>query len=529
MDAAENNTAKVAASASPAASTKTPGEMVELTSSPAAWTKYIPGPGPNFRYEGLSPQASRIGVLVCGCACLMLSGINVALMGSVSSTSSYLKVVNLADGTPHTTLLVGVINALYWVGVIIGALFIGPFSDIVGRRRAIVCAGIYGIIVIPIFASLQSFGWALALRFLNGLATGSFDSVGLNWAAEAADARMRGWSTGIQLACAAFGGSQSFFLVYGIGKATQSQLVWRFPIAYQCVFVLFVSTLVWFLPESPRWLVRVGLTEEAREVMIAMGADRADADTVARYADEAVAAISAALEEEVANNASATYVKMFFAKDEYKTVRRTWSALFVQFATQAMVGVGVVSGYGNQIFVAGGWSADLATLLAGIGIVVQALFGLLGAFYADRFGRRCSFIYGSLLGAILLALIGMCGHYVATETDPARVKAYSSAVIALVFLWSAVFGFTWLWAPFAYPTEIFPLRCRARGSSIGICGLALGSFFTNMISTYLFNGLGYKAMFLFCGLSFVVTIISFLWLPETAMKTLEEIDHIYEK
>ncbi|OIW28734.1 MFS general substrate transporter [Coniochaeta ligniaria NRRL 30616] len=315
------------------------GISLLVPNGPASWARYVPGPSPSFRFKGLSPRASRAGVVACGCACLMLSGINVALMGSVSSTTSYLTRVGLADGKQHTQLLIGVINAIYWVGVIIGALLIAPISDQIGRRRAIVCAGIYGIVVIPIFACLQNFAWALALRFLNGLATGAFDSVGLNWAAEASDARTRGRSIGLQMCCAALGASQSYFL----------------------------------------------------------------------------------------------------------TARRTWSALFVQFATQAMVGVGVVTGYGIQIFQTGGWSSDLASLLSGIGIVIQASFGLPGAFYADRLGRRNAFMYGALIGSILLAFVGMCGYFVArnVDRDESQTKAYSSAVVALVMLWSAQFGLTW--------------------------------------------------------------------------------------
>lgn len=49
-----------------------------------------------------------------------------------------------------------------------------------------------------------------------------------------------------------------------------------------------------------------------------------------------------------------------------------------------------------------------------------------------------------------------------------------------------------------------------------------------MISPYLFSAIEYKSMFLFCGLSFLVTIISYFWLPETAGKSLEDIDHLYD-
>jgi MFS family permease len=85
-----------------------------------------------------------------------------------------------------------------------------------------------------------------------------------------------------------------------------------------------------------------------------------------------------------------------------------------------------------------------------------------------------------------------------------------------------------VWAPFTYPSEIFPARSRAKGSSIGIVGVGLGSFLINMISPYLFAAIGSNSMFLFCGLSFVVAIVSYLWFPETANKTLEEINDLFD-
>ncbi|KAL4960183.1 general substrate transporter [Aspergillus stella-maris] len=420
--------------------------MVDMFESAPTWSRFVPGPSPTYRFKGLSAAASRRGVVMAGCGCLMISGINVALMGSVSSTPSYLARTGLTDGSDHTQLMIGLINAIYWVGVIIGALMVGPISDKVGRRRAIFSAGIYAIVVIPLFAALQNFSWALALRFLNGLATGSFDSVGLNWSAETIDSRMRGRAIGLQMCCAALGASQSYFLVYGISKGTTSEVLWRFPIAYQCVLVIVVSSLVWLLPESPRWLVRVGLTIEAKDVLLAMQGDRTvDMAEAEKTVDEEILAIRETLHEELAHNASTTYLSMLFKKDRYRTARRTWSALFVQFATQAMVGSGVIAGYGVKIFESGGWSTDVSSLLSGIGIVVQALFGFVGAMYADRIGRRRAFIYGALVGSILLAFVGMCGHFVSTTipTNPALGKQYSSAVIALVLIWCAVFGASW--------------------------------------------------------------------------------------
>jgi MFS family permease len=372
-------------------------------------------------------------------------------MGSVSALPSYLQVVDLDDGTQYTQLLIGTINGIYWIGVMCGALIVGWFSERVGRRKAVVFWGIFGLVIVPLFVSLQSFAWALVLRFFNGFFTGAFDSVGLNWSAESVDARHRGRAIGLQLCCAASGASISYFIVYGLSKSASSDIIWRLPLAFQLIFALFILSMVYFLPESPRWLARVGLIEEAKDVLRAM---KSGANAEERYAaaDADLVSILEAIRLEVDSDSSATYWQMFTARDKLHTSRRTWSALFVQFGVQAMAGVGVVSGYGVKIFETGGWSTETAALLSGFGIITQAAFGIPGALWADRIGRRRAMVYGAIVGSILLALIGICGHYVHLDahTNPRRAKSYGAATVALVEVWSAVFGLTWCKLNFSY-------------------------------------------------------------------------------
>jgi MFS family permease len=81
-------------------------------------------------------------------------------MGSVSSVPQYLTKVGLDDGsqhTQHTQLLIGTLNAIYWVGVAIGALCIGWLSDKIGRRCALMTSLTLAVVIIPIFTSLQNF------------------------------------------------------------------------------------------------------------------------------------------------------------------------------------------------------------------------------------------------------------------------------------------------------------------------------------------------------------------------------------
>lgn len=366
-------------------------------------------------------------------------------MGCVSSVPDYLATVGLASATGHARLLIGVVNSIYWVGVTVGALVVGWLSDRVGRRRALVAFGLYGLLAIPLLAALRGFAWALALRLLNGLFTGAFDSVGLNWAAESVDARRRGVAIGAQLACAAGGAGIVYFITYGLSRSSTGDVIWRLPMAFQLVYVLLVLAMVYFLPESPRWLVKVGLLDEARAVLRLLKAGLAGDGELGDAVEDDLRSIQNAIDEERAHSLSASYWDMFTRRDRVRTARRTWTALLVQFGTQAFVGASVVAGYGVAIFEAGGWPSQTAALLTGIGILTQAIFGVPGAVLSDRIGRRRAMVYGAAICATILALVGMCGFFVDKykDTDPHKAKNYGTATVALVLLWNAVYGSTW--------------------------------------------------------------------------------------
>ena len=83
-------------------------------------------------------------------------------------------------------------------------------------------------------------------------------------------------------------------------------------------------------------------------------------------------------------------------------------------------------------------------------------------------------------------------------------------------------------APFTYPTEIFVAQSRAKGNAFGVVGFGLGSFTCNMISPYLFAAIGHNSLFMFGGLSFIVGTLCFFFMPETANKALEDIDHLFD-
>lgn len=142
--------------------------------------------------------------------------------------------------------------------------------------------------------------------------------------------------------------------------------------------------------------------------------------------------------------------------------------------------------------------------------------------------------------------------------DVAKASAYGDAAASMIFIFTFVFGATWLTVPWLYPAEIFPLEVRAKGNAWGVVGWSIGNgwlvscfapnlssplfyFFPflipnprskfNKIQTLLcpvmFSAINEKTLYIF-GISNLITI-PMVWAlyPESNQRTLEEMDLLF--
>lgn len=102
---------------------------------------------------------------------------------------------------------------------------------------------------------------------------------------------------------------------------------------------------------------------------------------------------------------------------------------------------------------------------------------LICVFTLDRIGRRKTLYWGSVVQGIAMFLVGglSTGGIKTTANGNTQSAAmWGVAGASMVFLYTFVFGATWLTVPWLYPAEIFPIRCRAMGNSWGVVGWSIG-------------------------------------------------------
>lgn len=109
----------------------------------------------------------------------------------------------------------------------------------------------------------------------------------------------------------------------------------------------------------------------------------------------------------------------------------------------------------------------------------------------------------------------------------AAAKGYSSGAVAMIFLFTATFGATWLTVPWLYPAEIFPLEVRAKGNAWGVVGWSLGNGWLTLILPVVFKALGQKTYYIF-GIANVITLpMVYCLYPESNQRTLEEMNLVF--
>lgn len=198
----------------------------------------------------------------------MLFGFDISSVSLVIGTQQYLNFFNNPSGT-----LQGGINASLAGGSVIGAIFAGTISNKFGRKLALFFSCLWWLVGTTLQVSTHSVAQLIVGRLFNGVCVGIASSQVPVYLAEIAKKEKRGSILTIQQLAIEFGILIMYFLSYGcsfIGDqsyGTTDTGGFRAAWAMQYIPCLFLLAGLPFLPESPRWLVKVGRDKEAVEII----------------------------------------------------------------------------------------------------------------------------------------------------------------------------------------------------------------------------------------------------------------------
>ncbi|KAK5706711.1 hypothetical protein LTR97_001701 [Elasticomyces elasticus] len=480
----------------------------------------------------LEKRALLIAVNCVAALSIFFFGYDQGVMGGVNTARNYASLMKFGHYDEvvglvkvDRPLLQGGIVAVYYLpGTLVGALWGGWLGDRYGRITTIGIAAVWAIVGAILQCSAQNANWMFCARVFNGVGTGILNAITPVWATETASHTSRGaFVVAIEFTLNIFGVVVAYWIEYGTsfyGDGTSS-FIWRFPIAFQIVPLIGLLTVVWFMPESPRWLVKVGRDQEARFILGRLrGEDDGIAD--AEYQD-----IKDIVKLEQENSQSTSYFAMLFGIKQGKlhTARRVQLVVWLQIL-QEWIGIAGITIYGPEIFTIAGIAAKDRQWVSGLNNITYMFATLICVFTLDRIGRRWTLYWGAVGQGICCFCAGGLSYATQQATGSSKTHIGGAAVF-FVYLYTAIFGATWLTVPWLYPAEIFPLQVRAKGNAWGVVGWSIGNGWCVLLLPTIFAALNEKTLYIFGGVNVLSIIVVWAFYPETNQRTLEEMNLVF--
>lgn len=245
---------------------------------------------------------------------------------------------------------------------------------------------------------------------------------------------------------------------------------------------------VWFLQESPRWLMEKDRHEEARVALQKLHGN----GTNEEY-----------LHLEFREIRDAIVAEKTFAVASWSGLlnRPAWRRrLLLGCGIQAfgqLSGINVVNYYGVKIYSLLGIDTRTSLMIIGISGSLSIVYCALGLYFLERIGRIKPMIFSAVgCGLALLVNSVLSQYYVAADGVESPNANALRAMVAMNFVFSFVFTFTGI-ISWVYPAEIFPVEIRARGNSISTLtnwclGLLIGQ-----TSPLALDKIGFKFFYVF--------------------------------
>ncbi|QRV89527.1 Sugar (and other) transporter [Ceratobasidium sp. AG-Ba] len=423
---------------------------------------------------------------------------------------------NPITGPSNHATLQSLLVAIYEIGCLVGALSNLWVGERLGRRRTIVIGGVIMIIGAILQASSFSYeqmlvGEGLAILAREGNAYTTLTSTVPAYHAECAAPEKRGYLIMIEGSLITFGIMVSFFV-----KTSSAQ--WRAPIALQIVFALVMIFGIGFLPDSPRWLVNQGRHAEAIAVISALE----DKPHTHPDVQRTFLAIREAAHAENTASGDNTSNKLQLGEllhgGRSQNFRRATLGVVIQ-AFQQITGINLITYYATLLFERLGIDDVKSRILAACNgknriFSGQSYCGLAsGESWASEANAGAT---GQCVTMVLLAVLG--------SIDKSSTNIVSAV---LLFVFNSFFAVGWLGMTWLYPAEITPLRIRQPANALSTASNWAFNFMVVMVTGPAFQNIGYHTYTVFACLNAFIIPIVYFFFPETAGKSLEDMDVVF--
>lgn len=454
----------------------------------------------------------------CSCA----NGYDGSLMSAILAMKHFQSTFGSGLVGQKTSLL----SALYSVGGIIAFPVAPIVSDKYGRRMGMFSGGVIIIIGAILTSTSTTVAQFVVGRLVLGFGIMFMTVAAPAYAIEISPPHWRGRATGFYN-CGWFGGSIPAALVtYGC-QYINSDISWKLPLILQCFTCLLVIIAVWYIPESPRYLVSVGEEDKALDFFAKYhGNGNRDARLVLLEMEE----IRENLRNDRAYGKNPWDWRPLFSSSNsrWRTLQAIMMGVFGQFTGNGL------NYYNTDIFQQLGQDSTQQQLGYNIlSSVLGAIGGLAGVSLSDRMPRRKVLVWGTLASALVLAVNAGLANAIANDqaAHHGSITNLNNAreALAFYFLFQVVYAFAYTPLQGVVPAEALDTTLRAKG--LAAYGLVVNVFgFINLYAGPIaLANIQYKYIYVFVGWDLVEAFLWWLLGVEAQGRSLEELEWVYNQ
>ncbi|KEF62636.1 uncharacterized protein A1O9_00609 [Exophiala aquamarina CBS 119918] len=459
------------------------------------------------------PKMLYFTILICSIAAIEQGWAQTGMNGA---NLTFPKAFGIDSDSKHDNFVVGFINSGIYLGAgLMGAWLSDPINNQLGRRGAIFVGGMFCLL--SNLGSTISANWPqlLLFRLTLGIGLGINASTTSVFAAECAPERIRGGlavSWQLWTAFGIFVGFVTNVAVYNLDVET-----WRWQLAGPFIPTIPLLMMVYLCPESPSFMIKHGSRyDHAFRSLCKLR------NTPLQAAKE----VYSAYIQQRARSKLPTVETSLPAKalELFTTprIRRATTASYVVMLAQQLCGINIIAFYSSTIFSDAGFSTFGALLASCIFGFVNCLGAFPAIWTMDTWGRRYLLLLTLPLMAITMFAAGLSFRI------PADNPAHLGFLAALIYLFCALYSPGMGPVPSTYSAEVFPLSHRVVGMSFAVATANFWATIVSLTFPRLLTALKADGAFaLYAVLNILAVTLVFLFVPETRLKTLDELDDVF--
>jgi sugar porter (SP) family MFS transporter len=387
------------------------------------------------------------------------------------------------------------------VGAIVGAFVSGVLSDIYGRKKILIFVALFFAVSCIFTALATSSVVFISARLFGGLAVGAASVLSPMYVAEVAPPKNRGMLVAIYQLAIVLGILCSYTINYGLHNVDNN---WRWMFATGIIPSVLFFVGLYFIPESPRWLYKAGRKTESLKVLTRIGGETlANAEVIQ-------------IEESLKGDSSSVSIGELFKP----SARKVMLIGFILAVLVQVSGINTVIDYAPKILLAAGVEIKSALLQTSLVGLINFIFTFVAILFIDKLGRKALYLIGSLGMVVTLVMLAI-SFYLKME----GIFTLICILLFIAFFASCIGPVFW-----TLVSEIFPNRIRGKALAFASFTQWIFNFLIVLLFPHFLASIGGTKTFLFLAfMSLLQFLFTWLYVPETKGKSLEEIEQIWNK